>query len=158
MQSSAMNCLPVRLKASSHSRKLSRSGPLGAWPVRAVASVAVDKREPPEAGLRPAFASTTCHQPHRRADAASDEEARTKGSGRDDRELRADLRADVGRLADLGTEVVDGGCELVALGLDLAAHLLGRAVVGASCHRTSTRSWSASLRGSPAPERAESPS
>src|SRR5262245_62409515 len=144
MQSSLRNCLPVRLKTSSQSRALRRSGPLGARPSRASRSVAVDKGEPPEAGLRRALATAPREEPHRRADAPGEEEARAEGRRRNDGQVGPQLRPDVRYVLDLGPEVVDGVSELFALGLDLEADLLhGAAVIRG--HRPSMHRSSASL-------------
>src|SRR5687768_11249574 len=127
MQSSAMNCLPARLNAATHSPIESLSGPAGARPARA--SVAVDKGEPPQAGLRRTLATSAREQPHRCPDPAGDQEARAERARCDDRQLRPQLRPDVGRLADLRAQVIDRVGELLALGLDLAANLLEGAAV-----------------------------
>jgi hypothetical protein len=75
-------------------------------------------------------------QPHCRADSTGDDEPCRQRSRGDHGQLRAHLRADVRGVADLVAEVVDRACELLALGLDLEPHLVGRSVVRASRHRT----------------------
>src|SRR5262245_53845254 len=123
MQSSDRNSLPLCLKTASQSRALRRS-----------ASVAVDKGEPPEAGLRRPLAPPPDH-PHRRPDPARGHNPGSERACGDDGQLRAQLLADVRRLPDLVPEVVDGSRELLALGLDLVPHLGRSAVVRASRHR-----------------------
>src|SRR5437773_9260300 len=85
MQSSARNRLPARLNTSSHSAHVSPNGLRGGVPVRGrfrVSVVAVDKGERADLGLRRPFPPTACKQPHRRADAAGQEEARPECAGR----------------------------------------------------------------------------
>src|SRR5438270_222930 len=74
-----------------------------------------------------------------RADPAREDEAGAERSDRDDRQLPAELPGEVGRLTDLLAELVDGRGELLALGLDVAPDLLGRAAV-TTRHRSSARS------------------
>src|SRR3954469_220127 len=123
MQSSAMNCLSVRLKTSIHSPQESFSGLAGARP-REV-SVAVDKGERAEACFLPALSTAAHQQPHGRADPAGDDEADAQCRGRGDGQLAFELLVDVHARA----EVVDGVGETVALCLDVAADLLGGAAV-----------------------------
>src|SRR4051812_5714867 len=85
MQSSAMNSLKLRLSAASHSLPLSPSGERAGWPTCACCSVAVDKAEAAERGLRLAFTPAPEHQSGSRADTARDEEPErqcTHGHGR----------------------------------------------------------------------------
>ncbi len=138
MQSSAMNCRNVRLKTAIHSSRRRRSGPEGARPSPAGASVAVANGEAAETGLRSALPAAAHEQSHGRADAAREDEPDAEGTRRDDRQLRAQLGADVGRLVDLRAKRVDGAGQLVALALDLQADLFGGAAVTGHC--SSTRS------------------
>ncbi len=147
MQSSAMNCLPVRLSASTHSAALRRCGPDGTRPTGARWLVAVDKAETAEARLLAAFAAAPREQAHRRADPTGHEEPDTERAGSGDREVGAQLRFQVRGLADLRAQVVDGLCELLALGRDLVAQLLRLAFRHAplpfSALLNSLASWSA---------------
>src|SRR5688500_2349256 len=120
MQSSAMNCFPVRLKASIHSATVRWCGPAGARPTCERSLVAVDKGEAAEARLLAALAPTAREQAHRCADPAGEEEAGAEGSGSEHRQLGAHVRG----LADLAAQVLDGVGELLPLGLDLAAELI----------------------------------
>jgi len=65
MQSSFMNSEKLRLSEASHSETLSFSGEVGVRPTRASRSVAVDKAEAAEPGLRLAFASAPEDQARR---------------------------------------------------------------------------------------------
>src|SRR5512144_3190773 len=129
MPSSARNALAAPRSAAHHSRADRRVGEDGGRPTGGC-SVAVDNDEPPEAGLRRAFAAPPEDEPDRRADAAPQQEARAERDSRRDRQVAGEVRADVGRLLDLGTEGFDGARQLVALLLDLALDVSGRAVVG----------------------------
>src|SRR5690349_459052 len=153
MQSSARNCLNVRLKVSTHSPSPRRAGESGAAP-RSV--VAVDKGERAELRLRRPFAATAGEKPHRRAEPAREEEARPERTCGDERQLRAELPADVRCVADAGAEIVDRARELLALGLDVAPNLLRRSSVS-GCHCSSAPPKSVLPPQSPAPERAGFP-
>src|SRR5215218_709355 len=124
MQSSAMNCFPVRLKTSIHSAALSRCGPDGTRPTGARSLVAVDKTEAAEARLLAAFAAAPSEEAHGRAGPAGDEEAGSERTRSENRELPAQVRLHV---RDLSTELVDSLRELLAFGLDLAPELLSGA-------------------------------
>src|SRR5436190_137988 len=131
-----MNSLAVRLKTAIHSPAERRRGLGGTWPVSAGrnrCSVAVDKDEPPEARLLFALAPAPHHESHRRPDPTRDEEAHGERAGRGGRQLRAELPADVRRLADSLAQVVDGARQLVPLGLDLLPEG-GRRLAVTSCH------------------------
>src|SRR5438105_6955417 len=159
MASSAVNSLKLRLSAEIQSERLSRSGPVGALPTSAVGSVAVDKAEAADPSLLLAFAAASEDQAHRRADAAGQEESRTQRTDRDRREVRAHLAGDVRRLAEAVPQRVGRGRELLALRLEVAAHVLGGAAVATSwSHRSSAPPTSASPRESPARGRAAFPS
>src|SRR3954453_6157168 len=123
MQSSAMNCLSVRLKTSIHSPQESFSGLAGARP-RGV-SVAVDKGERAEACFLPALPTAAHQQPHGSADPARYDEADAQRGRRGDGQFALELLVDVHPRA----QVVDGVGEAVALRLDVAANLLGGAAV-----------------------------
>ena len=127
MQSSARNCRNVRLKTATHSAALT---PPGARQ-RARQSRATER---PRRRSLPAASK----EAHRRADAACDDEPDAESARRDDRQLRAQLGADVGRLGDSVAKRVDGAGQLLALGLDLQADLFGAAAVTGHC--SSTRS------------------
>src|SRR5437868_3534592 len=160
MQSSSMNCWAVRLRTATHSPTPSRRGLRGTWPVSArprLFSAAVDKAERPEPRLRLALAPAAEREAHRRADAAREDEAEDERPGRRDREVPAQLAADVGGLADPLAQLVHGARELVSLGLDLEPDFLRCAAVTRR-HRLSGRQRSASLPGSPAQGRAAFPS
>src|SRR6185503_6183731 len=94
-------------------------------------SAAVDKRERAERRLRAALAPTAGEEAHRRADPAGEDEAGGEGAPRCDREVGAELRVHVRRLAESVPEVLDGGGERLALHLELALDLLRVATVGA---------------------------
>jgi hypothetical protein len=113
------------LNTASHSAGRSRSGPEGARPALVAASVAVAKGEAAEPGLRLAFPAAS-EQAHRRADAAGEDETGAESTRRDDRQLRAELGADVGRLR---AERVDRAGELLARGRDIQLDLLQVAAV-----------------------------
>src|SRR6185436_782609 len=115
MQSSARNSLKLRLIAASHSLQLSRSGERGGWPTGACCSVAVDKAETAERGLRLALASAAEDQPRCCADTTRDEEAKRQRSDRDGRKVRAQLAGDVRRVADALPQIVCRIGELLAL-------------------------------------------
>src|SRR5437867_2579052 len=106
MQSSARNCRNVRLKTASHSAGRSRSGPEGARPLLGGSSVAVANGETAEPGLCSAL-PPAASEAHRGSDAAGHDEPDAEGTGSDDRQLRAQLGADVGRLADPRAKRVD---------------------------------------------------
>src|SRR5919204_2101038 len=154
MQSSPMNPEKLRLNAASHSPRLSRSGDRGERPTRARrCSVAADKAEAAHLGLRLAFATAAEDQARGCADAACEQEADAERAGRGDRQVRAQLRADVRRLADAFAQLLGCTGELLSLGLDVAADVRDRARV-ATGHRSSTPRSSASPRGWRVPERA----
>src|SRR6478609_8701488 len=159
MASSAMNSLKLRLTAAIQSERLSRSGPPGAWPTSARSSVAVDKAEAADLGHLFALSTPSEDQPHRGADAAGEQEAGAERARRDRREVRAHLPGDVRGLIDALAERLGRGREVLALRLQVAANVGGRArVVRPGCHRSSTPPSSASPPGSPAPEPAACPS
>ena len=106
MQSSARNSLPLDLKTASQSRRLS-----------AVRAGCRQRRRPISRIVAPIPPAMT--NPAARAPAVI--------TG----QLRAHLRSDVRRLANLVPEVVDGAGQLRALGLDLVPDLVGRPVVRA---------------------------
>src|SRR5688500_6718568 len=125
MQSSDRNCFAARLSAASQSRAFRRCGPDGTFPTSAwpAESAAVDKPEATCLCLRLSFAPTPREEAHRRAEPACEHEPRRRPAGGERRELRAELRGHVCCLAEL----VDRGCELLALSLDLAADVVGGA-------------------------------
>src|SRR5580765_5174517 len=121
MQSSFMNCAKLRFSAASHSPLLNRPGELGVRPTRPrPCSVAVDKTEPPDLGLRLAFASAPEDQPRGRADPTCQQEPHAERADRGRRQVRAQLRAHVRRLADAVPQGLGCTRELLALALDLA--------------------------------------
>src|SRR5918992_817022 len=149
MQSSRMNSEKLRLTAERQSVKLSRAGAWGGRPARASDSVAADKAEAAERGLRLAFAAAPEDQASRRPDAAGEQEAQPARAGGAGRRVRAQLPADVGGLADAVAQVVGGAGELLSLRLDVAAHVRQAAGVPTG-HRSSVPPRSALLLGSPA--------
>src|SRR5690242_3681068 len=101
MQSSRMNALKLPFSALTHSPRVSRSGELGGRPIRARrCSVAVDKAETPDLGLRLAFASAPEDQSRGRTDPSSQQEPDAERADRRRNQVRAQLRAHVRRLAD----------------------------------------------------------
>src|SRR5712692_967779 len=145
MQSSARNCLNVRVRTSFHSRAVSRSGPVGGRPTRTLSSAAVDEGEAANARLPLPFAAAPEDQARGRADPAGDEEAGGEGGGAGEREIRAQLRRNGRRLAHSFPQVVDCLGEALPLVLDLGADLLRRAAVGRhqcfSASEVSLASW-----------------
>src|SRR5512132_4211974 len=124
MQSSRKKALKLPFSAASHSPRLSRSGELGVRPTRARrCSVAVDKAETPGLGLRLAFASAPEDQPRGRADPTCQQKTDAERADRRRRQVRPQLRAHVRRLAEALAQRLGGVGELIALGLDLAAHV-----------------------------------
>src|SRR5918999_5215116 len=111
MQSSATNCLKARLKTTIQSPRLRRAGASGAVPEL----TAVDKSEAAGLGLGLAFSPLPEDQAHHRTDSARDDEARRESAACLRRQLPAQLGGDVGRLADLAAQGVDGAGERVAL-------------------------------------------
>src|SRR3954452_8451295 len=101
MQSSAMNSAKLRLSAASQSAGLSFSGELGACPAVVSRSVAVDNAEAAELCLRLALAPAPEDQPRGGTDATGEQEAHPERADCDGRQVRAQLGADVRRLADL---------------------------------------------------------
>src|SRR4051812_4435737 len=87
----------------------------GTATVSSIPLVAVDDREAPDASTLPSPGAGPEQQPHRRADAAGEHEPTAGGRGGDDRQLRAELRPDVRRGAEVRPQRVDGGRELLAL-------------------------------------------
>ena len=71
-------------------------------------------------------------QPQRRADPAGEHEADAMPPAGDERQLRLQLRTDVGGFAELAAQLLDRARELLALRVQLAADLLRRAVREAS--------------------------
>src|SRR5439155_5621046 len=132
-------------RAASHSRETGRSpGQPGLLPLL----VAVHEGEAAEARLFVALAAAPHDQAHRRADTAGGDEAESERAGRDDRKVRAELAADVGRLAEIVSQRLDGLRELLAFLLDLAPDVVGRP---SGCHCSATPQSSASPPRSPAP-------
>src|SRR3954462_4799650 len=122
MQSSRMKAAKLRLSAAIHSPRLSRSGDAGVRPTRARCSVAVDKTERPDLGFCLAFASAAKDQPRGRADPTCQQESHPERADRGDRQVGAQLRAHIGRLAQALAERLCCTGELFALVLDLATH------------------------------------
>src|SRR5436853_389423 len=139
MQSSATNWLKLRLRAAIQSARLSFAGVRGVRPARAGRSVALDKAEATGLRLRLALAAPPEQQSRRRADTSRKEEACAERSSCRDRQVRPQLGADVRRFAEPLAQRVRGGRELVALGLEIAADVLGGAAVTHACHRPSAR-------------------
>src|SRR3954471_10018778 len=83
-----------------------------------------DQREAADLGGLLALAAAPHEQARGGADAAGGEEAQAERAACDERELRAELSGDVGRLAELLAQRVDGVRELLALRLELAADVL----------------------------------
>src|SRR3954452_19917157 len=130
MQSSARNSLKARLNAAIHSPRDRRVGSGGTCPTSAVGLVAVEEREAADTGSLVTFAAAPREVAHRRADAArEDEPGRRRGPG-DERQFCPQLAGDVGRLAERGAELLHGLRELLALGFEVAADLLGCALHG----------------------------
>src|SRR4051794_34054986 len=101
MQSSFMKDLPARLKEAIQWRRPRSSGPSVARPLRRAAecSVAVDNAEVPDPQTLVSLTAAPRHEPERRTDAAAEEEPGRDRAARDDRQLRRELAAHVGRLA-----------------------------------------------------------
>ena len=129
MQSSAMNSLPVRLKTSSHSRQDSCSG-LGGR-LAAPVLVAVDKGERAEACLRrcPPGCGASAGASSRRSRRRRRSRARVRGR-------RRAACPSASRSRPSRAQVVGGDGEVLALGLDVAADLLGVRLL-AGGHRAS---------------------
>ena len=123
-----MNAEPLRFSAEIHSPRLSRSGEPGTRPtVARRCSVAVDKAEAADLGLRLAFATAPEHQARRRTDPARQQESDPERPGRGRREVPAQLPANVRRLAEARAKVLRGVGELLALRLDVAPDVGDRA-------------------------------
>src|SRR6266446_815019 len=157
MQSSFRKAEKLRLNAVSHSAGLSFSDELGTCPAVSSRSVAVDNAEAAELRLRLAFPPTAEDQPCGGADTPREQEADSERPDGDDREVGAQLGADVGRLADLFAKGLGRTGELLPLGFDVPADLVERPAV-ATGHRSSAPPSSASPRGWPAREREANPS
>src|ERR671919_193856 len=84
----------------------------------------VDERKRSHPRLRLPLAPAPEEEPHGRADAAGQNEARSECTGRNDGKTLAQLGRDVGRLADAGSQVLDRIGELLALDSDIAANVL----------------------------------
>src|SRR5919197_3754979 len=140
MQSSSMKDEKLRFSAASHSEPLSWVGD----------SVAIDKAEPADPGLRLAFTPAPEDQPRGGADPARDHEADGEGAGGDRRKVGAELALDVRCLSDALAQRVCGVGELLAFRLDIAADVLEGTCVP-SGHRSSALPSSAWPRESPAP-------
>src|SRR5436309_3135087 len=157
MQSSFMNSEKLRLSEASHSEAVSFSGEVGARPARASRSVAVDKAEAAELGLRLAFATAPEDQTCSGTDPSGQQKPDAERARRDDRKVGTNLRADVGRFADALAQRLGRARELLSFGFDVPPDLVHRARVPTG-HRSSAPPSSASLHGWPAPVRAASPS
>src|SRR5947199_2165058 len=149
MQSSRMKAEKLPLSAPNHSEALSFSGESGGRPTRARCSVAVDKAEAAELGLRLAFAAAPEDQARRRADSSGQQKSDAERPCSDDRQVRLHLGADVRCFPDACAQAFGRAGELLPLRLDVLPNLLDGARV-ATGHRSSTPPSSASPRGSPA--------
>src|SRR5215216_4364743 len=116
-------------------------------------SAAVDEGEAANPALFLPLPPASKQQSGRGADAAREEEAGSKRPGCVDRQIPAELAADVGRVLHLGAQRVDRLRQALALGLELTAHLFGASAV-TRCHCSSELASSAWPRRSPAPEQA----
>src|SRR5947199_6758219 len=148
MQSSFMNSEKLRLSALNHSEPFSFSGEAGACPTRASRSVAVDKAETADLGLRLAFASTPEDQARGRPDPSGQQKSDAERARRDDRKVGAKLGADVRCFADALAQRLRCAGQLLSLGFDVTPDLLDGARV-ATGHRSSVPRWSTSPRGTP---------
>src|SRR5438874_8159685 len=152
MQSSLMNSEKLRFNTAIHSPRLSRSGERGTRPAAARrCSVAVDKAEAAELGLRLAFAPAPEDQTRARTDPTRQEEADAERAHGDGRQVLAQLSADVRRLAEARAQAVRRVGQLLAFRLDLPPDVGDGARV-ATGHCSSTPRSSAWPRGSPARE------
>src|SRR5437763_13391352 len=114
MQSSARNCLPARVNVSSQARAPSSVGDVG--PNRRGSAV---------------LAPTASEVAQRRPDTTGEDEPGDERTDDDERQLRAQSRRDVGRVADLTSELGERGGQLASLLLEIAANLSRRASVRA---------------------------
>src|SRR4051812_12683317 len=110
MQSSARNCFAARLSEAIHSPKPSLAGLDGARPTLASAP---EEREAANARsfLGCMLAAAPREVAHRRPDPAREDETDRESAGDRDRQVRAQLRRQIGRLADLATQLIDRGRE-----------------------------------------------
>src|SRR5204863_3070787 len=99
-------------------------------------SVAVDKAETSDLGLRIAFATAPEDQPRGRADPTCEQKTDAERADRGHRQIRPQLRAHVRRLADAIPQRLGGVGELFALALDLAPDVRDGAGV-VTCHCSS---------------------
>src|SRR5688572_11547122 len=125
-----MKSLAACLPAATQSPRVRRVGLRGGLPVATrVKSVAVDKLELAQPRARSALTTASGEVAHRRAHSPREEEPRPERPSSREREPLAELRRDVRGLAEVGAQLLDGGGEALALGLDVAADLLRGAAV-----------------------------
>src|SRR5436305_1607787 len=129
MQSSFMNSEKLRLSALNHSEPFSFSGEAGACPTRASRSVAVDKPETADLGLRLAFASAPEDQARGRPDPSGQQKSdaeRPRREGEPNDEEEQDGRAE--REGNSETKSDDLPPELHGCELELEPHDRARAL------------------------------
>src|SRR5436190_13466892 len=152
MQSSRMNALKLPFSAAIHSPRRSRSGELGVRPTRArPCSVAVDKAEAPDLGLRVAFASPPEDQSRGRADPSCQKKPDAECADGCRHQVGAQLPAHVGDLFETVAQRLRSAGQLLTLVLDVAPDV-GDAARVATGHCSSMPRSSASPLESPAPE------